>query len=118
MAQYYKDRPAVIPQQETGHRVVETTDAPVLSDFDKHRETLLTDDAEEGWASELRRYLGTMQRDVAKETDLVEWWQVSSLSLTYVQSLYLHSLGPCKSLPYTRPHRSRCSSCPGVFCSM
>ena len=30
-------------------------DAPVLSEFDKLRETLLTADAEEGWASELRR---------------------------------------------------------------
>jgi hypothetical protein len=27
-------------------------------------------------ASELRRYLGTMQRDVTKDTDIVEWWQV------------------------------------------
>ena len=49
----------------------------VLSEYDKLRETLLTDDAEEGWASKLRRYLYTMQRDVTKETDLVEWWQVS-----------------------------------------
>ena len=47
-----------------------------MSEFDKHRETLLMDDAEEGWASELRRYLGTMQRDVKKDTDLIEWWQV------------------------------------------
>jgi hypothetical protein len=36
-------------------------DAPILSEFDKLRETLLTDDMEEGWASELRRYLSTMQ---------------------------------------------------------
>jgi len=40
------------------------------------REALLATDAEEGWASKLRRYLGTMQRDVMKDTDLVEWWQV------------------------------------------
>jgi hypothetical protein len=39
-------------------------------------EALLATDAEEGWTSELRRYLGTMQQDVTKDTDLVEWWQV------------------------------------------
>ena len=49
----------------------------VLSEYNKLRETLLTNDAEEGWASELRRYLYTMQRDMTKETDLIEWWQVS-----------------------------------------
>jgi hypothetical protein len=53
-------------------------DAPVFQNFDKLRETLLTADAEEGWASELRRYTSTMQRDVTKHTDLVEWWQVSN----------------------------------------
>ena len=49
---------------------------PKMSEFDMLRETLMMDDAEEGWASELRRYLGTMQCDVKKDTDLVEWWQV------------------------------------------
>jgi len=47
-----------------------------MSEFDKHRETLLSNDLEEGWASELRRYTSTMQRDVKKDTDIVEWWQV------------------------------------------
>jgi hypothetical protein len=57
--------------------MAEVREVRVLSEFDKLHETLLTDDAEEGWASELHRYLHTMQRDVTKETDLVEWWQVS-----------------------------------------
>ena len=48
-------------------------------EFKKHRETLLSDDAKEGWAPELRRYLKTMQQDVKKDTDIVKWWQVSSL---------------------------------------
>ena len=52
-------------------------DAPVLSEFDKLCETLLTADAEEGWASELCHYMSTMQWDVTKHTDLIEWWQVS-----------------------------------------
>ena len=55
-----------------------------MSEYDKLREKLLTDDAEEGWAAELHRYLKTMQRDVTQDTDLVEWWQVSSvLSFSY-----------------------------------
>ena len=75
MAEYYKNRPtstAVTVNIESG----DENSAIEMSDFDKHRNTLLMDDAEEGWASELRRYLGTMQRDVKKDTDLVEWWQV------------------------------------------
>jgi len=76
MAQYYKTRPRPIPRQtNTGIHAEQAADCLILSEFDKLRETLLAADAEEGWASELRRYLGTMQRDVTKNTDLVEWWQ-------------------------------------------
>jgi hypothetical protein len=90
MAQYYRDRVALArPQQPTiRNRTDEGADAPVLSDFDKHRQTLLTNDAEEGWAPELRRYLSTMQRDVTKDTDLVEWWQVGCL-LSFVKTTLL-----------------------------
>ena len=45
-------------------------------EFDKHRETLLTANTIEGWVAELRHYLSTMQWDVTKNTDLIEWWQV------------------------------------------
>jgi hypothetical protein len=78
MSQYYNTRPPLPPQTNAIHPAENVADAPVLSEFDKLRETLLTADAEEGWASELRRYTSTMQRDVTKHTDLVEWWQVSS----------------------------------------
>jgi hypothetical protein len=71
MAEYYRNRTS-----NTDPERVTENNATELSDFDKHRQTLLMDDAEEGWASELRRYLGTMQRDIKKDTDLVEWWQV------------------------------------------
>lgn len=87
MAQYYKDRPAFIPQPENPGRQPEsaaTIKTPVLSEFDKLRETLLMDDADEGWAAELRRYLGAMERNVTKETDLVEWWQVRGFLLKNV----------------------------------
>ena len=75
MAEYYKNHPSSTAINVDTEKEVEG-DATEMSDFDKHCETLLMDDAEEGWASELRRYLGTMQRDVKKDTDLVEWWQV------------------------------------------
>jgi hypothetical protein len=96
MAQYYTTRPTARPQQPPPTARpqqlpptarpqqppptavdADVDHAPVLSEFDRLRETLLTDDVEEGWASELRRYLGSMQRDVSKDTDLVVWWQVS-----------------------------------------
>ena len=71
MAQYYNQHPVTVPQQANP-----TAEVHVLSEYDKLHETLLTDDAEEGWASRLHHYLYTMQRDMTKETDLVEWWQV------------------------------------------
>jgi hypothetical protein len=74
MAEYYKNRP--IPEVDVNMENDGEINATEMSEFDKHRKTLLMEDAEEGWASELRRYLGTMQRDVKKDTDLVEWWQV------------------------------------------
>ena len=74
MAQYYATRPSRPQQAPTA--VDTNSDGHALSEFNKLRATLLTDDAEEGWMSELRRYLGTMQRDVTKDTDLVIWWQV------------------------------------------
>jgi hypothetical protein len=76
MAEYYKNHPSIVP---TASSTSDPDLSVTVSDFDKHRESLLSDDAEEGWASELRRYLGTMQRDIKKDTDIVEWWQVSCL---------------------------------------
>ena len=49
----------------------------ILSDFDRHRLTLLSGQ-EEGWGAELCRYLKDMPANVTKETDIVEWWQVRS----------------------------------------
>ena len=82
MAKYYKVQPSSTLARDnsitSNNDNAMFVDQPIISEFDKHRESLMTDDVEEGWASELRRYLGTMQRDVKKDTDLVEWWQVSN----------------------------------------
>lgn len=75
MAEYYTTRPLVAPTSPAPNSDPSVT----VSDFDKHRETLLSDDVEEGWKPELRRYLATMQRDIKKDTDIVEWWQVCYL---------------------------------------
>ena len=74
MAKYYNDRPQPTPAR--ARPIAEEPQASEMSEFDRHRISLLTADIEEGWASELQCYLGIMQRDVKKDTDLVEWWQV------------------------------------------
>ena len=49
----------------------------ILSDFDRHRLTLLLGQ-EQGWQAELHQYLKDMPANIMKETDIVEWWQVRS----------------------------------------
>ena len=73
MADYYSTRPAVKPTS-----IAPDSDPTItVSEFDKHCESLLSNDVEEGWVPELRHYLETMQRDIKKDADIVEWWQVS-----------------------------------------
>jgi hypothetical protein len=87
MAVYYKNRPSSAPIVPSANPSSATGHA--MSEFDKHRETLLSDDLDEGWASELRRYLNTMQRDVKKDTDIVEWWQVRTVIRLYASGPHL-----------------------------
>jgi hypothetical protein len=104
MSQYYAQRSAA-PSFSPNEAPVEpdSENTGEQSEFDKHRETLLSDDVEEGWASELRRYLGTTHRAVKKDVDLVEWWQVSILN-TFAQA---YALTPaCRiMLSHFRPSR-------------
>jgi len=60
MVQYYKNRPSAPGVNETENPSA-STEPRILSEFDKLRETLLADNAEEGWASKLHRYLNTME---------------------------------------------------------
>lgn len=80
MALYYEYH-STAPSFSPVVNETQSVDTSEQSEFDRHRETLLSDDAEEGWASELRRYLCTMQRKVKKDTDLIEWWQVRILNI-------------------------------------
>jgi len=54
----------------------------VLSEFDRFRLGRVTRDSEEGWASELRRYLKELPADVTKDTDIIKWWQVRMVVLS------------------------------------
>lgn len=72
MAEYYNNRPSVAPASVTSN----SEPSIALSEFDKHRESLLSNDIEEGWVAELRSYLETIHRDIKKDSDIVEWWQV------------------------------------------
>ena len=62
MAKYYKTctkAAPIVPSANTSSAT--STSADAMSEFDKHHETLLSDNLEEGWASELGHYLNTMQ---------------------------------------------------------
>lgn len=117
MAQYYINRPSAGNIKKSAGNLSASIKPHVLSEFDKHRETLLADDAQEGWASELSRYLSTMERDVTKETDLVEWWQVSNC-YSSLSSIDLNSVEPCTVIPNTRANRARCSPRTSIVCSV
>ena len=74
MERYYRNKQNATPM---------LTDPPadndsVLSEFDRHRQTLVLGQEGDGWQGELCRYLKDMPANVTKETDIVEWWQVCS----------------------------------------
>jgi hypothetical protein len=53
-------------------------DDSVMSDFDRHRKSLLKHgNSVETCGAEVRRYLKTVEEDVERDTNIVEWWQVS-----------------------------------------
>jgi hypothetical protein len=68
---------AAAPHTDTGIPAP-TQGESVLSEFDRFRLGRVTRDSDEGWSSELRRYLKELPADVTKDTDIVEWWQVWS----------------------------------------
>jgi hypothetical protein len=75
MEKYYSRRlPATAAPENEGPAATKT----LLSEYDRYRQTLIDKDEDEGWASELRRYKNYHPNDVTKDTDIVQWWQVSS----------------------------------------
>jgi hypothetical protein len=79
MEQYWKTRPTADSSTSTQSApdITLIEDASILSEYDRHRMTLLSNQAEDkGWQAELRRYLKDLPSNVMKDTDIVEWWQV------------------------------------------
>jgi hypothetical protein len=77
MEQYWKTRPTALPVVPTEDPNNEAHHESLLSEFDRHRLALLSNqDEDEGWQSEMRRYLKDLPADVTKDTDIVKWWQV------------------------------------------
>jgi hypothetical protein len=87
MEDYWKTRPrAPIVTTPTATPDSPSSTTSFLSEFDRLRQNLLTQEEDEGWAAELRRYLKDVPADVTKETDIVEWWQVRAVSFDYLPS--------------------------------
>ena len=84
MEKYYSCRlrcssTATVPENES------SPDAKtLLSEYDRYRQTLMDEEDDEGWASELQCYLKAHPVDVTKDTDIIQWWQVCSFLLTKV----------------------------------
>jgi hypothetical protein len=97
MENYYMTRPGAKPavsstvSPHTNAGLPAPSQGDVLSEFDRFRLGRVTRDSEEGWASELRRYLKDLPADVTKDTDIVKWWQVwlSSCSFSIVYCIDL-----------------------------
>ena len=77
MEKYYMTRPGAKPAVSAGpsHTNVRvpasSQDESVLSEFDRFRLGRVTQDSEEGWASELWHYLKELPADVTKDTDII-----------------------------------------------
>lgn len=106
MKKYWQARPAAqnLATQSTPN-TAQADETSILSDFDHHRLTLLASRADnEGWQTELRRYLKDVPSDVMKDTDIVEWWQNNGSSyptLCHIAIDYLAcqaSSVPCERL--------------------
>lgn len=75
MAEYWKTCPrATVDTQTTS--ATQTSNAAHLSDFNRHRQTLLSRDEDQGWQAELQHYWKDISANVSKDTDIVENWQV------------------------------------------
>ena len=80
MEQYWEARPTAsrMAPTEPVDGIAQPNDESVLSEFNRHHLSLLStsQNDEEGWQSEMRRYLRDLPANVTKDSDIVEWWQV------------------------------------------
>lgn len=81
MEKYWMNRPRSSPITTSTPSNDVVGSASVMSDFDRYRRSLVALEEDEGWQSELRRYLKDMPADVTAETDIIRYWQVCSFNL-------------------------------------
>lgn len=79
MEAYYQKRPRA-PATTSLTTPTQAGAKELSSEFDRYHQSLVAMDDDEGWASELRRYLKDRPADVTKDTDIIIWWQVSLLN--------------------------------------
>jgi hypothetical protein len=122
MEEYWKARPQatppVHPVPDAGGDDDLGSSASVVTSFDRYRQTLVSRDEDEGWASEKRRYLKDMPADVTKETNVIEWWQVSKLRPVFATHFTFLLTGARSIIPYPGTNCPGCTSLPSVFRSM
>lgn len=79
MEEYYQTRPQAVPVAP--HNPNEGANLMALSsEYDQYHQSLVDNDDNEGWESELWHYLKDRPASVLKDTDIVEWWQVSKFA--------------------------------------
>jgi hypothetical protein len=78
--------PILVALENLGSAAAENTHSntevqTIESDFDRHCCALIQQSSQSynggGWAAELHRYLDDLPTDVTKDTDIMQWWQVS-----------------------------------------
>jgi hypothetical protein len=89
MEKYYMKRPrtklvdTVLPSSGS------TTPRSVSSEYDRYHQGLVVIDDDEGWATELRRYLKERPANITKDTDIVQWWQVRPFMICHSSHLLI-----------------------------
>jgi len=92
MEKYWKAHPAASPTPPAASTsgVAQPNEASILSEYDRHCLVLLSSQNEdEGWQPEMRRYLKDLPADVTKDTDIVKWWQVCICIINWDQQCQL-----------------------------
>lgn len=85
MNEYWKTRPQRPGQPSIPSQLPLDSDQeePFMSEYDLLRLKLLAESVNEDWQLELQRYLQDVPLDVSRNTDIVNWWSVSVLHITF-----------------------------------
>ncbi|KAG6913323.1 hypothetical protein DXG01_007734, partial [Tephrocybe rancida] len=76
------------------------TEDSFTSKYDRHCCTLLTQKGDDGWQTELLRYLKDVPEDVDSDTDIIAWWLVHARIYPTIAQMALDVL-PCQASSVT-----------------